>query len=437
MLFYSNIYLFLFLPVTLFFYFFRKYLKLDHKTILIFCGLFFYSWWNYKYLPLILFIVFVNYYFSLKILATKGNRLLLFSSILFNVLNLVIFKYLDFLILNLNNFFNLNLTMLNLPFPLALSFITFQVIAMLINCYDEEIQEVKLKDFFVFIIFFPQLIAGPIVKFNFMIKQFNNNLNLSFNLNNFNIGIFLILIGLVKKVLLAENLGTFVDYGYQNIQQLNIYLSWLLSFSFTFQLYFDFSGYIDMATGSALLFNIILPKNFNSPLKAYSIIDFWKRWHITLGEFLTNYIYSPWAKSINNLNFFKSMYLIIIVFLIAGIWHGPTWCFVIFGLIHGFGLVINHTFRKYNFFKINILLACFITFNFVNFSFIFFRSKSFSDAFSLLKKMFNFNSNFDFSENIILYEILDLKFYLVFISAVLITFIGLNSYNIIEKFKQK
>ena len=131
------------------------------------------------------------------------------------------------------------------------------------------------------------------------------------------------------------------------------------------------------------------------------------------------------------------MYLIIIVFLIAGIWHGPTWCFVIFGLIHGVGLVINHTFRKYNFFKINILLACFITFNFVNFSFIFFRSKSLTDAFSLLKKMFNLNDNFDFSENIILYEILDLKFYLVFISAVLITFIGLNSYNIIEKFTQK
>ncbi len=436
MLFYSNIYLFLFLPVTLFFFYFHKLFKLDYKIILIFFGILFYSWWNYKYLPLILSIIFVNYFFALKLTSTNSNRLTLFFSILFNVLILIIFKYLDFIILSLNEIFDIDLKTYGLPFPLALSFITFQVIAMLVNSYDKEIKDLKLKDFFLFIIFFPQLIAGPIVRFNYMIKQFNNTANQKFNLHYFNLGILLILIGLAKKILLAENLGSFVDFGYENIEELNFFLSWLLTFSFTFQLYFDFCGYIDMATGSALLFNIVLPRNFNSPFKSLSVIDFWKRWHITLGDFLTNYIYSPWAKSINNLNLMKSMMLIIIVFLIAGIWHGPTWCFLIFGLCHGIGLVINHLYRKYKFFELNSFLSCLITFNFVNFSFIFFRSQNFTEALSILNNLVDYNRVFELTNDIILIEILDIKFYLVLLTAILISFFGINSNQIIEKFKQ-
>lgn len=436
MLFYSNIYLFLFLPVTLFFFYFHKLFKLDYKIILIFFGILFYSWWNYKYLPLILSIIFVNYFFALKLTSTNSNRLILFFSILFNVLILIIFKYLDFIILSLNEIFDIDLKTYGLPFPLALSFITFQVIAMLVNSYDKEIKDLKLKDFFLFIIFFPQLIAGPIVRFNYMIKQFNNTANQKFNLHYFNLGILLILIGLAKKILLAENLGSFVDFGYENIEELNFFLSWLLTFSFTFQLYFDFCGYIDMATGSALLFNIVLPRNFNSPYKSLSVIDFWKRWHITLGDFLTNYIYSPWAKSINNLNLMKSMMLIIIVFLIAGIWHGPTWCFLIFGLCHGIGLVINHLYRKYKFFELNSFLSCLITFNFVNFSFIFFRSQNFTEALSILNNLVDYNRVFELTNDIILIEILDIKFYLVLLTAILISFFGINSNQIIEKFKQ-
>ena len=436
MLFYSNIYLFLFLPVTLFFFYFHKLFKLDYKIILIFFGILFYSWWNYKYLPLILSIIFVNYFFALKLTSTNSNRLILFFSILFNVLILIIFKYLDFIILSLNEIFDIDLKTYGLPFPLALSFITFQVIAMLVNSYDKEIKYLKLKDFFLFIIFFPQLIAGPIVRFNYMIKQFNNTANQKFNLHYFNLGILLILIGLAKKILLAENLGSFVDFGYENIEELNFFLSWLLTFSFTFQLYFDFCGYIDMATGSALLFNIVLPRNFNSPYKSLSVIDFWKRWHITLGDFLTNYIYSPWAKSINNLNLMKSMMLIIIVFLIAGIWHGPTWCFLIFGLCHGIGLVINHLYRKYKFFELNSFLSCLITFNFVNFSFIFFRSQNLTEALSILNNLVDYNRVFELTNDIILIEILDIKFYLVLLTAILISFFGINSNQIIEKFKQ-
>ena len=436
MLFYSNIYLFLFLPISLLLFYFHKLLKFDHKTLLIVCGIFFYSWWNYKYVPLILLIIFINYFFALKLTLTKSNKLILFFSILFNILILIIFKYLDFFILNLNYVFGINLETYGLPFPLALSFITFQVIAMLVNCYDKEIENLRLKDFFIFIIFFPQLIAGPIVKFNYMIKQFNNKENQKFNLVCFNLGILLILIGLVKKILLAENLGNFVDYGYENINLLNFYLSWLLTFSFTFQLYFDFSGYIDMATGSALLFNIILPKNFNSPFKSLSIIDFWKKWHITLGEFLTNYIYSPWAKSIKKLNFTKSIMLIIVVFLIAGIWHGPTWCFLIFGLIHGLGLVTNHIYRKNTIFELNTFLSCFITFNFVNLSFIFFRSQNFLEAFSILNNLVNYSRIIEITNNLALVEILDIKFYLIFLSAILISFFGINSNQIFEKYKQ-
>ena len=151
----------------------------------------------------------------------------------------------------------------------------------------------------------------------------------------------------------------------------------MASLFFTFQIYFDFSGYIDMATGIALLFNIRLPQNFNSPYKALGIINFWQRWHITLTNFLTNYIYYPWVKSLKNLTFFKAMLITFAVFILTGIWHGPSWLYVVFGCLHGLGLVINHSFKK--FFKLNLnkYISWFITFNYINFAFIFFRSQSF------------------------------------------------------------
>ena len=437
MLFYTIPYLLFFLPTSILLFFYIKFLKIDPKIILILLSIFFYSWWNIYYLPVIIISIIINYYFYKKLISssTKKKSILLIG-VGINVLILIIFKYLDFLILNINLIFTTNFNYLNLPFPLAISFFTFQSIAFLINVYDEEILNVKAKDFFLFIVFFPQLIAGPIVRYNNMMPQFNNEENLIFNKRNFTIGLIVLFIGLIKKVYFAGTLSEFVDLGYENINELSILSSWLLSLSFTFQFYFDFSGYVDMATGSALMMNIVLPQNFNSPFKATSIIDFWQRWHITLTNFLTNFIYNPLLRSLKNINFLNSMIITFFVFLIAGIWHGPAWNFVLFGAFHGLGLIINHIYRKYFDFKISKLFFWFLTFNFVNISFIFFRSEKIENSFIILKNMFNFN--FLIFENLILDKYLfkfleNYNLIFCFLISMIVCFAFKNSYKLVNK----
>ena len=436
MLFYTVPYLFFFLPITLLLFFTGGYFRIDRKIILILVSIFFYSWWNIYYLPVILFSIIINYYFYKKLISSKLNRKrILLSGIALNVLVLIIFKYTDFIIENINLVFSTSISHLNLPFPLAISFYTFQTIAFLINVYDEDILDVKMKDFFLFIIFFPQLIAGPIVKYNNMMPQFSNEKNKWFNKRNFIIGLIILFIGLIKKIYFAGTLSEFVDIGHENINELGFLSSWLLSLCFTFQIYFDFSGYVDMATGSALMLNIVLPQNFNSPYKATSIIDFWQRWHITLSHFLTNYIYFPLLRSLRNINFFNSMIITFVVFLIAGFWHGPSWNYVLFGAFHGLGLIINHLYKKY--FNINLskYIFWFLTFNFVNISFIFFRTKEIENIIVILKNMFNIKFLF---QNSLIIDTFFLKFInnqlllICFALSIIVCIFFKNSYGILK-----
>ena len=336
MLFHNPVFLFLFLPVVLILYYYAsKFSKFAYEYFLILAGFFFYAWWNIYLSPIIIISIIVNFYFGNLIKKTfekNFRKKILIFSIFLNIIFLAIFKYADFIIDNVNYFFNLDIHSLDLPFPLAISFFTFQIIAYLVDCYNGIIKKTRFTQFSLFVIFFPQLIAGPIVKYNHMMSQFDNDNNRFINKQNLYLGLIIILIGLLKKVILADNLAVFVDNGFANTQDLKFYASWLTSLSFTFQIYFDFSGYVDMATGVALLFNIKLPLNFNSPYKATSVINFWQKWHITLADFLTNYIYYPWVKSLKKVSFFKIMSIIFCVFLIAGMWHGPSWLFVI--LVH-------------------------------------------------------------------------------------------------------
>ena len=426
----------LFLPSIFIIYFLlRKFTNNDGKIILIFSGLLFYAWWDIKYTPLIIFSVLFNYFLSKKIAITEDKnkkKIILLSGIFCNVVYLGIFKYTDFVIENLNYFFELNIETINLPFPLAMSFFTFQTIAFLIDCYDEEIKNYSLKEYSLFIIFFPQLIAGPIVKFNNMMPQFNSNQNKSINLNNILLGLTIVLIGLFKKVIIADNLSINVDSGFENYSQINFIESWITSISYTFQLYFDFSAYIDMATGSALLFNILLPKNFDSPFKAYSLINFWKRWHITLFNFLMNYIYFPILRSLKNINFVNAMVVTLIVFIISGLWHGPSWGYIIFGTMHGIGLITNHIFNKISSLKVNRFLGWLLTILYVNFTLIFFRCENLYSAFSIIKSMIGFNGlqfNTDYFDN----------FYLIIvsISAFVICIFFKNVNYLIDNFYKK
>ena len=391
MLFHDPLFLLVFLPFVFFFYFFiLKNKKSSRIYLLIIASFIFYAAWNIKLSPLIVITTLVNYFFGKKI--TNASQILkkkqfLYVSILFNILFLAFFKYSDFIIVNINNVLNSNIELLNLPFPLALSFVTFQTIAYLIDCYDGNIVKNNIKKYSLFIFFFPQLIAGPIVRYNQMISQFEDEKNVSINYKNIYIGLIVITIGLIKKLLIADNLFVIVDQGFNLSQQLSFLESWLTSVGFTFQIYFDFSGYIDMATGIALLFNINLPINFNSPFKASGMINFWQRWHITLSTFLTNYIYYPLSRSFKKLTFIKSMIVTMIVFLIAGLWHGPSWLFVTFGAAHGLGLIVNHLFRKLYSFKLNKIFSRFLTFNYVNFTLVFFRADNFESALNVIKGM--------------------------------------------------
>jgi D-alanyl-lipoteichoic acid acyltransferase DltB (MBOAT superfamily) len=219
---------------------------------------------------------------------------------------------------------------------------------------------------------------------------------------------------------------------YLHYETLNFLDSWLVSLSFTFQLYFDFGGYIDMATGIALLFNIRIPQNFNSPYKASSIIDFWQRWHITLTSFLTSYIYFPILRSLKIVTFFKTMIVTIFVFFIAGIWHGPTWFYILFGLFHGLGVVINHCYIKFLNRKLNFYFSWFLTFNFVNISLVFFRSEETSHTINILKNMFGFNG-FDISN----YNEYNFSFYITFLIAVIVCFFFKNTNYLVEESYKK
>jgi alginate O-acetyltransferase complex protein AlgI len=428
MLFHSSQYLFYFLPIVFVLYYFRfKNFQFSKIFILSISSIIFYSAWNIYFLPLILFIIFFNYYFC-RFLMSKNN--ILFYLISFNILILIIFKYLDFFINNINLLFNTQLELLDLPFPLALSFVTFQIIAFLVDVYDGNIKKIDFQKFFLFIIFFPQLIAGPIVRYNHIVPQYSLKNNQKINFNNISIGFFLILIGFLKKILIADNLGQFVDIAFDNITAVSFLESWLISISFTFQIYFDFTGYVDMATGSAILFNIKLPQNFDSPFKATSLINFWQRWHITLTNFLTNYIFNPSVKALKKINFLKMMLLIIMVFIICGFWHGPSWMYGFFGLLHGLGLVVNHFYNKFLNFKLPKLIGWVLTFGYVNFTFIFFRAQDFNDGLLITSKMLGLNR---FGEGILLNKELYMLITIIIFCFIINTFFK-NSYELFKKY---
>jgi alginate O-acetyltransferase complex protein AlgI len=395
MLFNSYEFIFVFLPVSFFIYFYlnHKRLTVASKGWLVFASLFFYSWWNIVYLPLILVSVLFNFSIakamegfieSKKISLSKKS--LLKIGLLFNIGLLVYFKYMDFFISNINATLSSDIRLLYLALPLAISFFTLQQIAFLVDTYEGLAKEKNFLDYTVFVTFFPQLIAGPIVHHKEMMPQFDSIRNKVINYKNITLGLLIFSIGLFKKVVIADTFSVWATAGFDSVNTLNLFEAWAASVSYTFQLYFDFSGYTDMAIGAALLLNIKLPINFNSPLKATGIIDFWQRWHITLSNFITAYIYTPLVRSFSRLSFNKAMIATFVTFMIAGLWHGASWMFVIFGALHGIALVINNYWKKSKL-KINKILAWFITFNFVNIAFIFFRAKDLDNAMRVLNGM--------------------------------------------------
>ncbi len=301
-----------------------------------------------------------------------------------NILLLCYFKYSDFFIENLNLILNNSISLINLALPLAISFFTFQQIAYLVDSYRGETTEYDFLNYSLFVTFFPQLIAGPIVHHKEMMPQFASKWNLIKNYKNIATGLFIFSIGLFKKVVIADTFAQWATTGFDKSPVLNFFEAWGTSLSYTFQLYFDFSGYTDMAIGAALLFNIKLPINFNSPYKALNIQDFWRRWHITLSRFMKDYIYIPLGGNRNgSLRVYAN---ILATFIIGGLWHGAGWTFIFWGFLHGLALVIYSLWRKTGY-SIPKVFAWFMTFNFVNISWVFFRAEEWEHALTVLKGM--------------------------------------------------
>lgn len=392
MLFNSFEFIFVFLPVVFFGYFLLNKINFTVSKIWLLCSsLFFYSWWNPKYLPLILISLIVNFTVG-TLLGRNGpqwkRKLILTLGIVFNVSLLGFFKYYDFFITNLNFVIGANFNVLYLVLPLAISFYTFQQIGYLVDSYRFETKGYRFYDFALFVSFFPQLIAGPIVHHSQVMSQFQDIDNRQINYKNIGLGMFVFSVGLFKKVAIADTFSVWANNGYSMAEQLTFIDAWMTSLSYTFQLYFDFSGYSDMAIGLGLLFNIVLPRNFNSPYKALHIQDFWRRWHITLSNFLTRYIYIPLGG--NRKGESRTYVNILIVFFISGLWHGAGWTFIAWGFMHGIASVIYRWWsaKGYTLYK---AVAWFITFQFINATWVFFRAPTFEVALHVLKGMAGLN----------------------------------------------
>jgi len=399
MLFNSYSFFFIFLPSALTIYFILNKLPVVEagKIWLVFISFIFYAYCDTNYLVLLPLSIIINYFCSRylsiddsdthdKFLYFKKKVLLL--GIIFNLCLLGYFKYANFFISETNNLFHTNISLQNIVIPLAISFFTFNQIACLVDSYKKNIKGFDFVDYCLFVSYFPYLISGPLVRYTEIMPQFNDLDNRYFNYQNISEGLFLLSIGLFKKVIIADNIAVWAINGFDKAATLTFLEAWTSSFCYTLQLYFDFSGYIDMALGIALMFNIKLPINFNSPYKALNIRDFWLRWHMTLSRWLRDYLYIPLGGNRNgrartSLNLF-------LTFLLCGLWHGAGSTFLVWGILHGCGVIIHSFWRRLGVTMPN-LIAWLITIMFVNFAWVFFRAKEFKDAYKVIGGMTGFS----------------------------------------------
>lgn len=405
-------------------------------------------------MPLILTSILFNFLIGKELSSYHGkteNRLqaktLVIFGIIANISLLFYYKYTGFFLQNINAITGNDLKILNIVLPLGISFFTFTQIAYLVDAYKGQVKEMDYLNYSLFVTFFPHLIAGPILHHSEMMPQFDSKKTKLLNYKNIAKGIFIFAIGLFKKVIIADQFAIWANAGFGNADSLSFITGWITSLSYTFQLYFDFSGYTDMALGIALLFNIILPINFNSPYIAQNIQDFWRRWHITLSRFLKDYIYIPLGgNKKGEARLYSNLF---ITFLIGGIWHGASWTYVLWGALHGLALVIHRIWQKFNI-KMNKIVAWLITFNFINICWVFFRAKTFNEALSVLEAMlglkgfmlFNFLQNkLAFLENYnikfqnILIDVQADKFIFIWLILVWFLIFYKNSIQMLNEFK--
>ena len=348
-------------------------------------SLVFYAWAGISILLLFIASLILNYIFTLFI-KRSNSKLILALGIILNVILLIYFKYSGFLVQNINALFSTDFIFKNIALPLGISFFTFTQISWLVDTYRGETRDYSLLEYVLFISYFPKMAEGPIALHGDILPQFRDPAKKTVDYDNISRGIMIFVLGLFKKLMIADTLGKAVDWGFNNVPDLYSMDIWIVMLCYTLQIYFDFSGYCDMAAGVSLLFNIELPVNFNSPYKALSITDFWKRWHISLTSFLRKYIYFPLGGSRKGT--VRTYINMMIVFIISGIWHGANWTFILWGALHGACQVLHRIFRK-PFDKIFAPVRWFITFLFVNIAWLLFRADSVAQWWYMVGKAFS------------------------------------------------
>ena len=388
----SYIFILLYLPFLIIAYFGAN--KISHtlgKVCLMLGSAFFYFYGGWKNAILLILSVFINY--TLVMLVEKAQKtgvrkILLSINILINVGFLFYYKYFNFCLRNLNEIFSEEFTIKEIILPLGISFYTFQQLMYAINMYRGNIEKANLLDYLTYILYFPKILMGPLVEPGELINQFNRDDLKRVNWDNLSYGLKIFSFGLFKKLVFADTFATAVSWAYTNFDAATSMDWFLVMLFYTFEIYFDFSGYSDMAIGVSKMLNISLPMNFDSPYKALSIRDFWKRWHISLTGYFTRYIYIPLGGS--KMGMVRTCVNTLIVFLISGIWHGANWTFILWGVLHGILSVVGRILESHEK-KMFFVVKWMVTFLAVNVLWLLFRSSTIVQWTSILMKMFSFN----------------------------------------------
>ncbi len=348
----------------------------------------FYGYADYRLCYLLAFSILVNFALHLLLMRKDFSRRLrglwLSVGILANLGLLFYFKYFDFTIMNVNRLLGADFVLKNIALPLGISFYTFQQLSFVTDSYQRATEKVGFLDYALFVSFFPQLVAGPIVLYKEMIPQFTNPENRRINYDNMTSGLEYFIIGFAKKILIADSFARICDAGFANLPELSSLGAVVTILTFTLQIYFDFSGYCDMALGLGRLFNIVIPVNFDSPYKSLTISQFWKRWHMTLSRFLTTYLYIPLGG--NRKGMLRTCVNVMIVFTVSGLWHGAAWTYVLWGMMHGIVMVIYRVGRR-SIDRLPKWLLWLGTFAFVNIAWVFFRAEYFRQPWRLFDRL--------------------------------------------------
>jgi alginate O-acetyltransferase complex protein AlgI len=385
MLFNSQTFVCLFLPVVVAGYYALAPRRSARHAFLVLASLVFYGWWDWRFVPMLVGLTLANWGIAKAFEATR-IRCLPLLGVAMNLAVLGLFKYADFLRGTWYGLTDQSWTAWHLILPLGISFFVFQKISYLIDLRRGEAHAYKLLDFSLFVMFFPQLIAGPIVRHNEIIPQFAEDPRRPEMWENLGRGFALFIIGLVKKVVFADTLAMVADPLFHQVAggTLNAAQAWVACAAYTLQIYFDFSGYSDMAIGIARMLGLRLPFNFDAPYRAVSVRDFWRRWHMTLSRFLRDYLYIPLGG--NRRGAVRVMINLMVTMLLAGLWHGAAWTFVVWGGLHGLGLVVNHVWQRTGV-RLPRLLAWLLTLLFVMAGWVLFRADSFVLAGRMLGSM--------------------------------------------------